>query len=94
MGRTKRGNSRKHGIHALTLARTKTELTLDPGDDVSTSGATNTIVVEYEQGGGGAGIQLLWTPPGQSSPSLLGWSVVPVKHTLSFHYRGERAQSQ
>ena len=43
-----------------------------------TAGAVNTIVVEYEQTQGGAGIQLLWTPPGASSPSLLGWSVVPV----------------
>jgi hypothetical protein len=43
-----------------------------------TMGATNTIVVEYQQGGGQAGIQLLWTPPGASSASLLGWTVVPV----------------
>jgi hypothetical protein len=42
------------------------------------AGATNTIVVEYEQGGGEAGIQLLWTPPGAGSASLLGWTVVPV----------------
>jgi hypothetical protein len=43
-----------------------------------TMGTTNTIVVEYQQGGGQAGIQLLWTPPGASSASLLGWTVVPV----------------
>jgi hypothetical protein len=43
-----------------------------------TMGTTNTIVVEYQQGGGQAGIQLLWTPPGASSTSLLGWTVVPV----------------
>jgi RHS repeat-associated protein len=43
-----------------------------------TAGATNTIVVEYQQGAGDSGIQLLWTPPGASSPSLLGWSVVPL----------------
>jgi len=43
-----------------------------------TMGTTNTIVVEYQQGGGQAGIQLLWTPPGTSTASLLGWTVVPV----------------
>jgi hypothetical protein len=43
-----------------------------------TMGATNTIVVEYQQGTGPAGIQLLWTPPGASSATLLGWTVVPV----------------
>lgn len=42
------------------------------------AGATNTIVVEYQQGYGDSGIQLLWTPPSASSPSLLGWSVVPL----------------
>ena len=43
-----------------------------------TASAVNTVVVENQQTQGGAGIQLLWTPPGASSPSLLGWSVVPV----------------
>jgi len=43
-----------------------------------TMGATNTIVVEYQQGTGQAGIQLLWTPPGASSATLLGWTVIPV----------------
>ena len=43
-----------------------------------TMGAANTIVVEYQQGTGPAGIQLLWTPPGASSATLLGWTVVPV----------------
>lgn len=43
-----------------------------------TAGATNTIVVEFQQGVGDSGIQLLWTPPGASSPALLGWSVVPL----------------
>jgi hypothetical protein len=42
------------------------------------AGATNTIVVEYEQGGGDAGIQLLWTIPGASSPTLLGWGAAAV----------------
>jgi hypothetical protein len=42
------------------------------------AGATNVILVEYQQNQGDAGIQLLWTPPGASTPSLLGWSVVPV----------------
>lgn len=42
------------------------------------AGATNTIVVEYQQNLGGAAIQLLWTPPGAINPSLLGWTVVPV----------------
>lgn len=42
------------------------------------SGAINTIVVEFQQGLGDAGIQLLWIPPGQSSPSLLGWTLVPL----------------
>jgi hypothetical protein len=48
------------------------------GQIALTMGTTNTIVVEYQQGGGQAGIQLLWTPPGASSASLLGWTVVPV----------------
>jgi RHS repeat-associated protein len=43
-----------------------------------TAGATNTIVVEFQQGVGDSGIQLLWTPPGASSPLLLGWSAVPL----------------
>jgi hypothetical protein len=48
------------------------------GQITLTAGTSNSIVVEYQQGGGGAGIQLLWTPPGASSASLLGWTVVPV----------------
>jgi hypothetical protein len=48
------------------------------GQIALTAGATNTIVVEYQQGWGGAGVQLLWTPPGASSSTLLGWTVVPV----------------
>jgi hypothetical protein len=48
------------------------------GQIALTMGSTNTIVVEYQQGSGQAGIQLLWTPPGASSASLLGWTVVPV----------------
>ncbi len=57
----------------------QSNLTYSQSGTISLSaGATNSIVVEYQQGGGGAGIQLLWTPPGQSSPSLLGWSIVPA----------------
>ncbi len=48
------------------------------GQITLTAGTSNSIVVEYQQGAGGAGIQLLWTPPGASSASLLGWTVVPV----------------
>jgi hypothetical protein len=43
-----------------------------------TAGTLNSIVVEYEQGEGQGGVQLLWTPPGASAASLLGWRVVPV----------------
>jgi hypothetical protein len=57
----------------------QSNLTYTQSGQISLSaGATNTIIVEYQQGGGGAGIQLLWTPPGASSASLLGWTVVPV----------------
>jgi hypothetical protein len=48
------------------------------GQIALTAGTNNSIVVEYEQGEGQGGIQLLWTPPGASSASLLGWTVVPV----------------
>jgi hypothetical protein len=48
------------------------------GQIALTAGTSNSIVVEYEQGEGQGGIQLLWTPPGASSASLLGWTVVPV----------------
>ena len=40
--------------------------------------AANSIIVEYQQGAGCAAIQLLWTPPGQTSSSLLGWTLAPV----------------
>jgi hypothetical protein len=57
----------------------QSNLTYTQSGQISLStGATNTIIVEYQQGGGGAGIQLLWTPPGASSASLLGWTIVPV----------------
>ena len=57
----------------------QSNLTYTQSGQISLSaGATNTIIVEYQQGSGGAGIQLLWTPPGASSASLLGWTVVPV----------------
>jgi hypothetical protein len=42
------------------------------------AGSLNRIVVEYQQGGGDAGIQLLWTIPGASGATLLGWGAVSV----------------
>ncbi|WP_162173465.1 Ig-like domain repeat protein [Pseudacidobacterium ailaaui] len=62
---------------------------MQSGTIALTAGAVNTIVVEYQQGVGPGGIQLLWTIPGSTTPTLLGWGAIPVNTSQQASISGE-----
>jgi hypothetical protein len=62
---------------------------MQSGTIALTAGAVNTIVVEYQQGVGPGGIQLLWTLPGSTTPTLLGWGAIPVNTSQQASISGE-----